>query len=268
MILGCNDDPTSTNNEYENISSSSSMKNYLSSSISIVTENSSSSVNEIVLSSSSKKDILSSSSIANATISSSSSKMESSSSVIQLNTQTCVYIEVSESLQCEEQVYKTKKIGSQVWMAENLNFYVDNFSSLCYDDQISGCDNGYGRLYDWETANQVCPLGWHLPSYDEWNVLFEYVGGKLVAGTKLKALKSWDEDSPIAGTDEYGFGALAGGMKEYSIYSGDRKAGYWWTSTNPTKNYAWIIKIDYYDEYINYSKYGMNYGMSVRCIKD
>ncbi len=80
--------------------------------------------------------------------------------------------------------YKWIKIGSQIWMAENLN-YLSSSGSWCYDDLISNC-NIYGRLYDWETAMTACPIGWHLPSSEEWESLTLYLGGKKVAGGKMK----------------------------------------------------------------------------------
>jgi len=75
-------------------------------------------------------------------------------------------------------------LDGTVWMSENLNYSRDNTLGYCYGVDIneadpnqdaSGCDNGYGRLYEWETAidgnspQGLCPLGWHIPSTTEWN---------------------------------------------------------------------------------------------------
>ena len=99
--------------------------------------------------------------------------------------------------------YKTTKIGTQTWMAENLNYNADG--SVCYRDKIENCVK-YGRLYDWETAMKVCPAGWHLPKNEEWDILINYVGHT----GKLKKVNSWPSAYTLENT--LGFMVLSGGF--------------------------------------------------------
>ena len=142
------------------------------------------------------------------------------------------------------QIYKTVKIGNQVWMAENLNYetrdevysidsdfsgFLTNGShksknirnkrskkvtlksetSYCYDNRTTNCLR-YGRLYPWSTAVEACPVGWHLPDTTEWNTLFATVGGIESAGKVLKFTEGWRNGGN--GTDEYGFSAIPVGF--------------------------------------------------------
>jgi uncharacterized protein (TIGR02145 family) len=125
--------------------------------------------------------------------------------------------------------YKWVTIGTQTWMAENLNYETGN--SKCYDDDTKNCAK-YGRLYDWETAQTVCPTGWDLPSQSEVNYLVANFGGRDVGG-KLKAKSGWkrsyssDEDGN--GTDNFGFNALPGGRANHGkTFEGIKYSGYWW----------------------------------------
>ena len=111
------------------------------------------------------------------------------------------------------------RIGSQTWMAENLNR--NTTDSRCYRDSSSYCEK-YGRLYTYDAAMSACPNGWHLPSEAEWSTLENYVGGRSTAGTKLKSATYWN------GTDEYGFSALPGGQYIGVGCSGAGSDGAWW----------------------------------------
>lgn len=86
------------------------------------------------------------------------------------------------------QGYKTTTIESQIWMAENLNYEVDN--SYCYDNDTSNCAK-YGRLYTLAAASAACPEGWHLPGGSDWESLLAAVGGASTAGMVLKSSSGW-----------------------------------------------------------------------------
>jgi len=129
--------------------------------------------------------------------------------------------------------YKIVKIGSQIWMAQNLDYHgEDGYLGLCYYDypkagrrEPKNCEK-YGRLYDWNEAMKACPKGWHLPNKEEWQTLVDFAGGEDVAGKKLRAKDEWGEykckytetdnrgrvtEYDKCATDEYGFSALPGG---------------------------------------------------------
>lgn len=119
--------------------------------------------------------------------------------------------------------YKTVKIGEQWWFAENLNYSSTN--SVCYNNSQSNCEK-YGRLYTYDEASEVCPTGWHLPSYEEWGILKQTVNKN---GLKLLAKgESWMMKS---GTDDFGFSILGAGAYQ----SGDKFSScgittYFWDS--------------------------------------
>jgi len=160
--------------------------------------------------------------------------------------------------------YRTVQIGSQTWMAENLNYEASG--SKCYNNNSANCEK-YGRLYNWETALTVCPSGWHLPSDAEWTALENAVGGSSNAGTKLKATSGWSSNGN--GTDNYGFSALPGGYGDSDgSFSNVEYYGRWWSSTEGSSDYAYyrIMDYDYSGVYRGYS--GKSDLFSVRCLQD
>ena len=163
-------------------------------------------------------------------------------------------------------VYKTVKIGTQTWMAENLAYKTSGGCWANNNDKKNIVK--YGYLYTWETAKNACPSGWHLPSDVEWTTLINYLGGIDVAGGKLKATSGWGEKGN--GSDESGFSALPGGSYNSEEGFAINLNAIWWTSTEKDANYAWPRYLNENDKRINKGAFGESKqdGLSVRCIKD
>jgi len=167
--------------------------------------------------------------------------------------------------------YGTVKIGTQNWMAENLNYdTADGTLSWCYD-----CAK-YGRLYTWNAAKTACPSGWHLPSRDEWDKLAKSVGGTEAfsgdnhhwngAGKALKSKKGWYNNGN--GMDDYKFSALPGGYRSPNgKYYSAGDYGYWWTAAEYGSN-AYHRDMDYNDDYLSEYYNDKSRAYSVRCLKD
>jgi uncharacterized protein (TIGR02145 family) len=173
----------------------------------------------------------------------------------------------------DEKTYKYITIGSQVWMAENLNYSNNYTVGFCYGSDPTGngdlrdnenC-NLYGRLYPFYDAIDICPDGWHLPSNGEWGMLINAIGGEDVAAIKLKTTSGWNSDGN--GTDYYNFSALPGGYRnpENGRFYDAGYYGTWWTASGD--NYGSRIYMSYDNEINSVLVFGM-VGSSVRCIQD
>lgn len=183
-------------------------------------------------------------------------------------------------------IYKTVKIGEQIWMAENLKYlpsvvstdirsttapcyYVYGYegSDVSFAKSTSNYKN-YGVLYNWVAAVNSCPTGWHLPSHDEWTELIDYLGS--FAGDKLKEIGTTHWASPNnEASDEVGFSALPGGDCNYGGFNRIGQTGNWWSDTESIKD----ISAFYRSLSSNNSNVGsyalfIETGFSVRCIKD
>lgn len=224
---------------------------------------------------------------------SSSSEAESSSSIFVQRSRvikdSSIYFEEENRLLDlrDSQEYRTVVIGEQTWMAQNLNYaYLESWNeedsvSLCDKNELDSCSK-YGRFYLFQAAvdamgifddaakgcfgydfceiqepiRGVCPMGWHLPSRDEFALLVETAGGRRSAGEKLKSTEGWSTISGgIDGTDEYGFNIIPGGyvlrVRETTIetqdgpLSGEVLAGVpkgyvrFWTSSFDSSNDSW-----------------------------
>jgi len=165
-------------------------------------------------------------------------------------------------------IYKILQIGDQVWMAENLSYKAGSGCWSYNNDQ--GNVSVYGYLYNWATAKNVCPPGWHLPADSEWNALIDHLGGSWVAGGMLKEAGTRHWITPNEGaTNETGFSALPGGLRfgsGTSSYIGTY--GYWWTSDEGSPVYAWYRGMCSHGKDIGRYAYYKRSGFSVRCLKN
>ena len=118
--------------------------------------------------------------------------------------------------------YRTVKIGSQIWMAENFRYKCDGAHSYKYKDDLLFVKE-YGLLYSWDVAKTVAPEGWHLPSYEE----FCQLVGCVKDSNMLKIDYAWK----ISSKDLFGFGALPAGCSAQGFDFGLGKFTSFWTSS-------------------------------------
>ena len=187
------------------------------------------------------------------------------------------------------QTYRTVTIGTQTWMAQNLNY--KSVNSYCYNDSSKYCDQ-YGRLYTWAAAMDsagsrdvngkgcgfesacspkhpvrgVCPEGWHLPDSTEWMTFINSVGSVGFAGIFIK-----DGNWYMQGRDKnsYYFTALPSGNRtceERSINEGTN--AFIWSSTEKDSKIAYNLSLFYRSDRADLSSSYKCIGISVRCLKD
>lgn len=176
------------------------------------------------------------------------------------------------------QVYRTVKIGGQIWMAENLNygkmsrkFPLKGEKKWCYGFDENNCRGGRGGLYSYTVAKRICPKGWHLPSEEEWKRLFAAVGGMDRAGRTLMATGD--------GTyyhDPFGFSVLLTGyvhraMGEVYFTDVNEAACFWCKSKGLFKDGPFEGKIVCFvvaENSVDFLRAFNVCGYSVRCVKD
>ena len=285
--------------------SSSSSKKAVSSSSN---NKASSSSKKAVSSSSEKKNVSSNSakSSSSAKTSSSSTKTSSSSKNVKSSSSrkaswaylnpAISYGEMTDNR--DGQIYKTVKIGEQTWMAENLNFETNN-KSYCFNNEESNCAK-YGRLYTWGTsmdsagvysnggkgcgykaecspaypARGICPEGWHLPSKEEWEKIFD----------KLKkeneGNRAWLSASELdchCGSDKYGLSILGSAGMDYSgnNFGGASRTAFFQTSsiTSNAGTHSYVLYINAEPTNANVyasltEDWSRLYAFSVRCLKN
>ena len=166
------------------------------------------------------------------------------------------------------QSYDIVQIGSQTWMAENLNYEVEG--SACPEGDNRNCSK-YGRLYTWEVARTVCPEGWRLPDSADFAALIVQAGGAEAAGKSLKSTSGWFKKGN--GTDDCGFNALPAGYRlggESASGKFDGIGGYahFWSASETADGLAYYMLLDFSVLAAKLGAFGKDEARSVRCIKD
>jgi uncharacterized protein (TIGR02145 family) len=181
-------------------------------------------------------------------------------------------------------------IGTQTWTTKNLDVATfrngeaipqaktdeewkaagkNKQAAWCYYENNSENGTKYGKLYNWYAVNDargLAPAGYHIPTDEEWTVLSTFLGGKDVAGKKMKSTSGWNDDGN--GTNSSGFSGLPGGCRfGNGIFNG--RYGYWWSASEYDETVAWLWNLDdYYSILYRGRTLFKDNGLSVRCVRD
>jgi len=186
--------------------------------------------------------------------------------------------------------YSLIKIGAQTWLSQNIN--TGSFTDICYNqlnnqisekfcyDNVNGnCDYG-GGLYTWSEmmgyaasdnmpigkTQGVCPDGWHIPTYKEWEILINYYGGASVAGDSLKLfpldLMYWPHKPSTLEAIPYGSFDSTPKIWDNSNYAS------FYSSTEFSSGEAYYIKLHYDIPLVEFGIIAKSAALAVRCVKN
>lgn len=202
--------------------------------------------------------------------------------------------------------YETLILGTQTWMAANLNTtkyndgtaipnVTDNTAwaglstgAYCnYNNDVSNATT-YGRLYNWYAVNtgKLCPSGWHVPSDAEWTTLQEYLiaNGYNYDGTttdnkiakSMASTTGWTSSTNEgaignnpATNNKSGLTAFPGGYRSnYGAFLDIGSFDIWWSSTENSTSNAYYGALFYDYSGLDYSDLNKVSGFSVRCLRN
>ena len=218
-------------------------------------------------------------------------------------------------------------IGTQVWTTKNLDVATfrngdaipqaktdeewkaageNKQPAWCYYDNKAANGTKYGKLYNWYAVNDprgLAPIGYHIPTDDEWTVLSTFLGGEDLAGKKMKSrsgwssykeditcenCKSWNDESRENkecdvckgtringkktfsgnGTNSIGFSGLPVGYRFYNGFNPVGEYGNWWTISERDESSAWGRGLSRFTPLLDRFNYEKHFGFSIRCVKD
>ncbi len=176
--------------------------------------------------------------------------------------------------------YQIVRIGNQCWMASNLNvtagiplvadsatWVTTTSPAYCYyNNNASG---SLGKLYNWYAvqSGKLCPAGWHIPTYADFQALENFLGNE-PAG-KMKSITGWDSPNTAA-TNSSAFNALPAGYRSFisGHYTGLGQTAGYWTSTAAPNAMALFFALTYDSGWFTNLTASPRQGYTCRCIKD
>jgi uncharacterized protein (TIGR02145 family) len=183
------------------------------------------------------------------------------------------------------------KIGTQVWMSKNLDISIyrngdsipqarnkeqwtyaaeNELPAWCYHEFDEENAKIYGKIYNFfaiSDPRKLAPIGYHVPSDMEWEVLVEFLGGENTAGKKLKSKSGWRKKGN--GDNSSGFNGLPNGYCSLNADFMDiGQSGNWWSRTPTSNSYATAISIYYTHNKVLLENTAKFWGLAVRCLKD
>ncbi len=156
----------------------------------------------------------------------------------------------------DSQDYTAVKIGDRWWMAENLNYRSDTGSWYVNNDSASYA-SVFGRMYDWNTAMNAAPPGWHVPSKSEWDSLLARYDSDSAAYAYLTRTGLSDFKAQFGGYRD------GGGNFKYAYHYGP-----YWTSTEYNPEEACYAFFNKSVKTVTMEYYSKVRGFYIRCVRD
>lgn len=200
--------------------------------------------------------------------------------------------EDSQAVDIDGNIYETIVIGTQTWMTANLRVtkyrngnVIGTTSPATLDISVESAPKyqwaydgnsstvaDYGRLYTWYAITDVrgiCPVGWHIPSDEEWQTLVDYLGSNSEAGDKLKEAGNMHWTSDNAGTNQSGFTATGSGSRlAEGTFEGWKESARFWNASACNSASAYTNNLQTHLPNVDHFCDSKSLGLSVRCIKD
>lgn len=202
--------------------------------------------------------------------------------------------QIGTVIDIDSNIYQTVGIGAQIWMAENLaTSRLNNGTEIStilndsiwikylhpayctYKNDTLNYKKLFGLLYNFYAVKteMICPIGWRVPSFNDWIELAEFAGGLNKAGGKLKQMNStlW-EDSNYGFDKTYNFNALPGGYRRMELsvsrFYDLGYTGYWWTADSVDFKYSLGVYITNTGITLSNKDFKQRSALSIRCIKN